>query len=276
LKETVDKSVIIADQKAELERLRKLVKEPIATNDVRQEVVNTVETEDTKMEVDVVVLNHVLENVTYGLVETKTMPLGRRRASLMPPPNLQQQLPETQGTQDSLSFPPIDELAQLRASNLDLKSCLASLVEQYYQWKSACILSVDKNCQMALEFKKIDNEYLENNAKRQFGLTSWAHMDELFSGPNIPMKKVNNELSIIDWKNCGWNYENSISCHDLRDDPSVQSTKLWPNPSTFVLDGTVCAVCMYGFRPEGGFHLGSCEHIYHPMCLINFMVTHRC
>jgi hypothetical protein len=133
-----------------------------------------------------------------------------------PPPNLTQQLPETQRTQDSLSFPPIDELAQLRASNLDLKSCLASLVEQYYQWKLACILSVDKNRQMDLEFKKIDIEYLENNVKREFGLTSWAHTDELFPWPNIPMKKVNNALSIIDWKNCGWDYENSMSCHNLR------------------------------------------------------------
>jgi hypothetical protein len=106
--------------------------------------------------------------------------------------------------------------------------------------------------------------------------TSWAHTDELFLWPNIPIKKVNNALSIIDWKNCGWNYENSMSCHYLRGDPSVQSTKLWPNPSSFVLDGTVCAVCMFDFGPEGGFHLGSCEHIYHPMCLISFMVTRIC
>jgi hypothetical protein len=193
----------------------------------------------------------------------------------MPPPNLTHPPPETQGTQDSLSFPPIDELGELRASNLDLKSCLSSVVEQYYEWKLACILSVDKNVQMALEFKKIDNKYLENNAKREFGLTSWAHMDELFPWPNIPMKKVNNALSIIDWKNCGWDYENSMSCHNLRGDPYVQSTKLWPNPSIFVLDGTVCAVCMYVFGPEGGFHLGSCDHIYHPMYLISFMVTRR-
>jgi hypothetical protein len=34
-------------------------------------------------------------------------------------------------------------------------------------------------------------------------------------------------------------------------------------------------VCMYGFGLEGGFHLGSCEHIYHPMYLINLMVTRR-
>jgi hypothetical protein len=85
LKETVDKSVIIADQKVELERLHAVVKEPTTTNDARQEVVTSAETEDTDMEVDVVTLDHVVENVTYGLVETETMLLGRRRATLMPP-----------------------------------------------------------------------------------------------------------------------------------------------------------------------------------------------
>ena len=80
--------------------------------------------EDTKIEVDAITLDHVIENVIFGLVETETIPLGQRRASLMPPSNLTQQLLETQGTQDSLSFPPIDELGQLRASNLDLKSHL--------------------------------------------------------------------------------------------------------------------------------------------------------
>jgi hypothetical protein len=103
LKETVDKSVIIADRKAELECLCALVKEPTTTNVAPQEVVTIAKVEDiemevTKMEVDVVALDHVVENVTYGLVETETMPLGQRRASRMPPPNLKQQPPETQGT----------------------------------------------------------------------------------------------------------------------------------------------------------------------------------
>lgn len=98
MKETIDKSVIIANQKAELERLRELVKEPTATNDAWQEVVTTAETEDTETEVGIVTLDHVVENVTYGLVETKTMLLGRRRVSLMLLLNLPQQPPETQGT----------------------------------------------------------------------------------------------------------------------------------------------------------------------------------
>ena len=76
LKETIDKSIIIADQKAEFERLCALVKEPTATNDVLQEVVTIAKIEDTKMEVHIIALDYIVENVTYGLVETKTMPLG--------------------------------------------------------------------------------------------------------------------------------------------------------------------------------------------------------
>ena len=69
------------------------------------------------------------------------------------------------------------------------------------------------------------------------------------------MKEINNELSIIDWEKLGWDYEHSMSTHNLRGDPSIQSMKLWPRPSKFVLDGMECAMCMNGFGLEGGFHL---------------------
>jgi hypothetical protein len=86
------------------------------------------------------------------------------------------------------------------------------------------------------------------------------------------MKEINKGLSIIDWRKLGWDYEHEMSAHNR---PSTPSVKLWPRPSKFVLDGTECAVCMNGFGPKGGFHLGSCEYIYHPMCLISFMVVRR-
>jgi hypothetical protein len=131
---------------------------------------------------------------------------------------------------------------------------------------------------MASEYKKIDNEYLENNSRRDFGLTSWVHTDELFpwNPDETSMKEINNELNIIDWKKLGWDYEHSMSAHNLTGDPSIQSMKLWPHPSKFVLEGMECAVCMNGFGPEGGFYLGSYEHIYHPMYLISFMVVRIC
>jgi hypothetical protein len=86
LKETVDKSVIIADQKVELDRLRSLLNESTTANVAPQQGVPTTQSEDTEMEVDVVALDHIVENVTYGLVDPVTTPLGRRRENLMPPP----------------------------------------------------------------------------------------------------------------------------------------------------------------------------------------------
>jgi hypothetical protein len=38
------------------------------------------------MEVDVVALDYIVENATYGLVEPITTPLGYRGTNLMPPP----------------------------------------------------------------------------------------------------------------------------------------------------------------------------------------------
>ena len=85
------------------------------------------------MEVDVVALNHVVENATYRLVEPVTTPLGHRQANLMRPPRPTQQLLHIEKTQDSLSFPPVNEVGQLQASNSKLKNQIATLGEQYYQ-----------------------------------------------------------------------------------------------------------------------------------------------
>jgi hypothetical protein len=78
LKETVDKSVIIVDQKVELDRLCSLLNEPRTANEAPQQGVPTAESEETEMEVDVAALDHVVENATYGLLEPVTSPLGRR------------------------------------------------------------------------------------------------------------------------------------------------------------------------------------------------------
>jgi hypothetical protein len=72
------------------------------------------------MEVDVVALNHIVKNATYGLVEPITTPLGRRRRSLMPPPPPTQLPLHVEETKDSLSFSPVDEVGQLQASNSEL------------------------------------------------------------------------------------------------------------------------------------------------------------
>jgi hypothetical protein len=78
LKETADKSVIIADEKVELERLRSLLNELTVANEALQQGVPTTESEETEMEVDVVALDNIVENATYRLVEPVTTPLGCR------------------------------------------------------------------------------------------------------------------------------------------------------------------------------------------------------
>ena len=158
------------------------------------------------MEVDATALDYVVENATYGLLEPVTTPLGRRRVNFMPPPPPTQQPLHVEEMQDSLSFPPINEVGQLQVSNSKLKNQIATLAKQYHQWKLAYIITVDKSRQMASAYKKIDNEYLANNTRRDFGLTSWTHMDELFlwTPDDTPMKEINKGLSIIDWGKLGW------------------------------------------------------------------------
>ena len=63
-------------------------------------------------------------------------------------------------------------------------------------------MSVDRARQMALEYKKIDNEYLVNNAWRNFGLTSSANIDDLFPS-EMPMKE--SPIKCIDWAKLDWN-----------------------------------------------------------------------
>ena len=78
LKKMVDKNVIIANQKVELDRLSSLLNESTTLNVALQQGVSAAQSEDTEMEVDVVALDHVIKNTTYGLVELVTMSLGHK------------------------------------------------------------------------------------------------------------------------------------------------------------------------------------------------------
>ena len=72
----------------------------------------------------------------------------------------------------------------------------------------------------------------------------------------------------------GWDFENATSCHHLAD-PLQAPQKLWAAPEKFVFDGTTCCIYFNAFGPEVGFILGTCEHMYHPICLIAHMVIRR-
>jgi len=194
--------------------------------------------------------------------------------------------------EDSLAFddatpfpnaPPLDEvvglpvennieLTGLATKNSRLQEQLDILVEQYYQWKVACILTVDKTRQLATEFKKIDNNYTDHNQERVFGLTSWAVVDDLFNMDEMATINLGNGQTTIDWSKNNWDFKNEVSSTlDNQGNP----LKLWPDPSNFVEDGTMCPICLNPFGPEGGMHLGTCKHMYHPYCLISLMVVRR-
>lgn len=227
-------------------------------------------------------LENVIAGVTIGVLEPINTPPRRRPSNVTGPTSVVQ----TQESQDSLSFPmPAPpslimekmqllerQLSEEKGKNAEVGGRLRELVDQHYQWKLACIMTVDKNKQMAAEFSRIDNEYTRHNSKREFGLTSWAHTDDMFPWTKVPMIDMPGNTSTMDWKKCGWDYENAMSSHHLRGGTSV---KLWPRPASFVLDGTQCMVCLNYFGPEGCFHLGSCEHKFHPMCLISIMLCRR-
>jgi hypothetical protein len=248
---------------------------------------------NTNMLVDNDVIENVVAIVTAGVVEDIQTPVRKRASVALPPPSPAVHSLNIDGTQDSLSFPVfstandvhapleptsqiqdptnLNEIIQLREDNKVLKRHISEMSEQYYQWKVACIFTVDRNQQIAIKMDKINKEYREHNMIRDFGLTSWAHTDELFPWTDIPTKKVGN-LEIIDWAKCGWDYENATSLHHLQGKPSRM---LWPNPAQFISDGIVCSVCQNGFGPEEGLALGSCQCIYHPMCLINIFLVRR-
>ena len=189
---------------------------------------------DDAVEVDEAMLTNVVDIATSGLLEDVQGPPKRPRPSVPLPPMGPHPWTyvDTPGpsSQDSLSFPlsgATNEETALRKANDELRRRLSTVAESYYQWKVATILSVDRAHQMAKEFKKIDNEYLVNNSRRDFGLTSWPSLEEMF--PEMPMQESNPTL--IDWAKLDFDHVNATSCHDLRMVPRVVSRKLWPNPA---------------------------------------------
>jgi hypothetical protein len=232
------------------------------------------------MVVDESYINNTVDVATAGVLENISTPAKRRRVGVVLPPLGPYARPyvDIDGSlsEDSLSFPTnaeTEEVETLRRANDELRLRVSKLCKTYYQWKVATILSVDRGRQMAIEFKKIDNEYLTHNRRRDFGLTSWANADDMFPS-GMPMQSTNS--SLIDWAKLDFDHANATSCHDLQMKPEVKCRKLWPNPQPWVLDGSKdCMVCLNPFGPEGGWALGSCPHMFHPMCLINILLVRR-
>ena len=232
------------------------------------------------MLVDESYINNTVDVATAGVLENISTPAKRRRVGVILPPPAPYPRPyvDIDGplSQDSLSFPPnalTGEVETLMRANNDLRLLVSKFAKAYYEWKVATILSVDRGRQIALEFKKIDESYLQHNRRRNFGLTSWINADDMYPD-DMPMQESNPEL--IDWAQLNFDVKNATSCHDLQMKEGVNSRKLWPNPQPWVMDGSKeCSVCLNTFGPEGGWAVGSCTHMFHPMCLINIFLVRR-
>ena len=131
-----------------------------------------------------------------------------------------------------------------------------SLSGLHYQWKLACLWSVDQSRQLALEFDKIDEQYKKKNTQRDWGLTSWSSPDDMFPWDDPSTTTTTTGHTILDWAQLEWDYEYATSSHSLANPPQPVQ-KLWIAPAKFVLDGTICCIYFNGFDPEGGYSLGT-------------------
>ena len=221
-------------------------------------------------------VNAIIESATHGLLEDTPVRVPRKpiipfasSSQVMHPPQRQIMFVDSQETEDSLGFqqPSVPTVSELQATNGMLRKYLIEMSRQYYQWKIACIMNVDRFRQMHDEFKRIDRDYLQLNSKRDFGLTSWADPDEMFPD-SLPMIG-----KAIDWTQLEWEYKTAISNEKIA--KNAKPSLLWPNPAKYVLDGTECPVCCNVFGLEGGWQLGSCQCMYHPQCLISHALIRR-
>lgn len=288
----VENQAIISEKDAEIQRLRNLLGSRSPVRNDNQEVDVGGHAQVGTLVDEPIDIDNVINTATVGVLEEVNTPVTRTLRRTFPPLDSERPILSTQETQDSLSFPTSSEMNDVGLSNMateallnetrdlkskydDMKERLRLCLEQYHQWKLACVWTVDRSRQMAMELQRILNTYSQDNERRDFGLTSWAAPDELFPVDKLRTKVVAGNQTVIDWVNNGWDYENAMSSHDLRGDPNVQSFKLWPKPAPFVMNNDQCIMCLNPFGPEGGYHLGSCDHLYHPICLISLMITRR-
>ncbi len=94
----------------------------------------------------------------------------------------------------------------------------------------------------------------------------WPKIFEMFL-ENLP--KVANNAN-IDWAmhpKLNWEYFTTMS----------EKTRefLWPTPQPFMQNGELCLICCSPFGPKGAWILGTCQHMYHPQCLITLIVARR-
>jgi hypothetical protein len=109
-------------------------------------------------------------------------------------------------------------------------------------------------------------EYREDGKFRSHDLTSWPMISEMFLNNLLKMQENGN----IDWathRELNWDYVTAMS--------KKKREFLWPTLQPFMQNGELCLICCSPFGLEGGWILGTCQHIYHLQCLITLMMVRR-
>jgi hypothetical protein len=154
LRETEEKSLEIAKQALEIQVLRQQQSRAPAVHDVGGPLNVDAHVHDTNMLVDNDVIENVVAIVTTGVLEDIHTPVCKGASVALPPPIPTVQYFNTEGTQDSLSFPvfsttndvhapleptsqiqdpsDVNEIMQLREDNNMLKKHIFEMSEQYY------------------------------------------------------------------------------------------------------------------------------------------------
>ena len=161
---------------------------------------------------------------------------------------------------------------EMKRAYKKMRTCLVDRAKEHENLRLATVLAVARARQYEAEFKSLKKEWAENDRLRVLQLTSWPFITEMFKeeweGLKDPSGSIN--WGFISDEDHGWDK------YQRKEYPFSEAGVLeWPNPAPFLSDGSVCALCMNPFGPEGGYQVGTCGAYFHPSCLIEIMIRRR-
>jgi len=265
----VDMEFVVPDVDTDI-AMEERFQEPNFIVDGRDVLISTLTEENQKLKEDVQMAHEVNALQQRRIEELELLIKGKEVATSGNPSDQIMESPADSLAFDRFTIETVhennDDQIDLRARVEELEKEKEAIVSQYYQWKLACIFTVDRAKQLSKEIDTIDYHYLKHNQERVFGLTSWAHPDDMFQ-EDMETVKLDTGARIVDWSKHGWDYKNTTK--------RKSTSREWPAPADFVENGYECAVCNQCFGPEGGMAVGTCKDVFHPYCLLSLMVVRR-
>jgi hypothetical protein len=132
----------------------------------------------------------------------------------------------------------------------------------------ACILVASWTPQMEVELVKMQAEYYEDGRFWLHDLTSWPKISKIFLN-NLSKMAKNVSIDSVTHPKPDWEYVMTMS--------KKTRELLWPTLQPFTQTRELCFICCSPFGPKGAWIWSTCQHVYHPQCLIILMVAkNRC